>query len=339
MDAAAESVLEKIMRAAPTLHQAGTFSRTTLEAFIRHATARPVHRSAETGSGASTLLLSHISEHHTVFALDAGTGSVRAIQASPLLNQDVVTFVEGPTQLTLPAHTFDEPLQLVLIDGPHAYPFPDLEYYHLYPHLETGALLIVDDIHIPTITNLFEFLSADDMFHLEDVVENTAFFRRTTAETFSPVGDGWFTQRYNLRRFEAIDAELQSGPPPDPIEGTMPSYIDQIGSTKNPASGTIGSEKAGEALRVIGWALDVHRRGPATAVDLVLDGQTYRAAIRFPRADVATAYNDRNYLMAGFYTRLPAAALTPGSHDLEIRVVLSGGRDYYSALRVRFDAV
>jgi hypothetical protein len=121
------------------------------------------------------------------------------VRRSPLLRPDVVTFVEGPTQATLPAYRFTEKLQLVLLDGPHAYPFPDLEYYFLYPHLETGALLILDDIHIPTVHNLFEFLRRDAMFELEEVVEKTAFFTRTGAPVFDPFGDGWQDQNYNAR--------------------------------------------------------------------------------------------------------------------------------------------
>src|SRR4051794_27833732 len=134
-------VLAEVVTVAPELHKAGTFSAATLHAIVRHACARPVQHSVETGSGASTLLFSHVSPHHTVFAIDAGTNSIRGIESSPLLRRDAVTFVEGPTQLTLPRHAFTDPLQLVLIDGPHGYPFPDLEYYYLYPHLDRDALL------------------------------------------------------------------------------------------------------------------------------------------------------------------------------------------------------
>lgn len=79
-----------------------------------------------------------MSRHHTVFALDDGTGSVDNVCRSPLLRKEVVTFVEGPAQVTLPRFHFTEKLQLVLIDGPRGYPFPDLEYFYLYPHMETG---------------------------------------------------------------------------------------------------------------------------------------------------------------------------------------------------------
>ena len=184
---------------APGLHSAGTFPARALEAIASATRKLHIRNSAETGSGASTLLFSHVSEHHTVFALDAGSGSVTNVRRSPLLRPDVVTFVEGPTQLTLPQHRFTGKLQAVLIDGPHGYPFPDLEYYYLYPHLETGALLILDDIHIPTVHNLFQFLRRDAMFKLNEVIGTTALFTRTSAPAFDPLGDGWWQQKYNAR--------------------------------------------------------------------------------------------------------------------------------------------
>jgi hypothetical protein len=149
-------------------------------------------------------LLFHLSEHHTVFTLDVG-GSVANVRRSPLLRGAVVSFVEGPSQRTLPQHHFNEKLQLAVIDGPHAYPFPDLEYYFLYPHLETGALLVLDDIHIRSINNLFQFLRRDEMFRLEEVVRTTAFFTRTDAPTFDPIGDGWREQRYTARTLLRYD--------------------------------------------------------------------------------------------------------------------------------------
>jgi len=113
-----------------------------------------------------------------------------------------VVFVVGPTQRTLPAWRNDKPLEIVLIDGPHAYPFPDLEYYYFYRLLARDALLIVDDIHIPTIGHLYDFLKEDDMFRVVEVVGTTAFFRRTSAALFDPEGDGWWLQKYNTKRFK-----------------------------------------------------------------------------------------------------------------------------------------
>jgi hypothetical protein len=184
------------------------------------STIRIVH-SAETGVGKSTLLLSHASQHHTVFAIEEpGLGdSLAKTRASSLLKRENVDFVTGPTQLTLPRHNFVDRLQFVLIDGPHGYPFPELEYYFFYPHLDENGLLVIDDIHIPTIFRLFSFLREEAMFDFLGVASTTAFFRRNSTPIFHPQGDGWWLQNYNKSRFplQAFDRDhVRPGTRPSP---------------------------------------------------------------------------------------------------------------------------
>lgn len=191
------SLLDQVVAVNESLHKCGTFGPAALRALGKHLSKRRVRYSAETGSGTSTLLFSHCSEQHTAFTIDSGGGSVVNVKASPLLRADKVIWIDGPSQLTLPTFRFTNQLQAALIDGPHAYPFPDLEYYYLYQQLETDALFVLDDIQIRTIHNLYEFLCGDAMFTLEEVVDTTAFFRRTAAPVFSPIGDSWWEQEYN----------------------------------------------------------------------------------------------------------------------------------------------
>ena len=132
--------------------------------------------------------------------LDEG-GSLAAVQASPLLRAANVQFVVGSTQQTLAPHQFTAALDLVLLDGPHAWPFPELEYYAVYPHIAAGGLLIVDDIHIPTIHNMWRFLREDPMWAEVELVGTTGFLRRTAAPTFDPLGDLWHEQPYNSTRY------------------------------------------------------------------------------------------------------------------------------------------
>ena len=339
MTNAQSEVLSEIIRISPTLHTAGTFSVATLDAFVRHVSAKPPQHSVETGAGASTLLLSHLSERHTVFALDGGTGSLQSVQISPLLRRDVVTFVEGPSQTTLPRHEFTHPIQVALIDGPHAYPFPELEYYYLYPHLDTDALLIVDDIHIPTITHLFDFLCADQMFDLQEVVETTAFFRRTDVPTFFPFGDGWQLQRYNQRAFESSRPVRFESVPPERVAIDTPFFLDRLGTISEPMHRRDGTIAGGAELIVSGWALDARGRRPAAAVDLVIDGVIYRVPVGIPRGDVAAVHGDYGYMRCGFSVRFPERFLGAGAHELEMRIVLGGERDYVSAGRVAFTVV
>ena len=179
----------------------GSLRPEVLEAIVRHTGERPVAHSAETGTGKSTLLLSQLSGHHVAFTRDdVGDGdSLPEVRSSPLLRREIVEFVVGSTQETLPAHRFTHPLDVVVIDGPHGFPFTHLEYYFLYPHLAPGALLVLDDVHVRSVNDLFRFLRQDPMFSLIEVVRKTAFFRRTAAPRFDPLGDGWWQQPYNLR--------------------------------------------------------------------------------------------------------------------------------------------
>ncbi len=205
------SVLEAVIELPAEWHGAGTFKPEVLRKLVDHASRLDIRHSLETGTGKSTLLFSHLSAHHMVFAKDdAGDGdSLRAVQESPILHRDSVEFIVGPTQKTLPRYEFKEKLQLALIDGPHGYPFPDLEYYFVYPHVSEGGLLIIDDINIPTVFKLFEFLREDRMFDLLEVIQTTGFFKRTGADTFDPLGDGWWLQEYNRTRFPVQDSAIQ----------------------------------------------------------------------------------------------------------------------------------
>lgn len=198
VSAAAASYLET-----KGVHWSGSLWRDQIEAIERsYNNRRGV--SMETGCGTSTILLSNLSLRHLVFChddRDKDNSSVDFVLSAPIFDRSRTEFVFGPTQCTLPNFRFNDQLDLALIDGPHAFPFPELEYYFIYPHLREDAILIIDDIHIPTIYNLYSFLKEDPMFSLVERVATTAIFRRTQMPTFNPYGDGWQDQEYNKRRF------------------------------------------------------------------------------------------------------------------------------------------
>ena len=131
-------LLTDVLRASRTLHVSGSLSPSALVTLAGKLANKEIRHSAETGAGASTLLFSHCSENHTVFSLDVD-GSISAVRSHKCFHPEATRFIEGPTQKTLPGWHFPDPLQAVLIDGPHAYPFPDLEYFYFYPHLDVGG--------------------------------------------------------------------------------------------------------------------------------------------------------------------------------------------------------
>ncbi len=202
------SIIESIRSLPPNWHANGSLNLAVIDGLFQCADGAV--DTAETGCGKSTLALSHASRRHVVFACDVPPGedpeahSLNKVRNSDLLKEGVCEFVIGSTQQTLPAFRFDRDFDLVLLDGPHGYPFPDLEYYYFYPHIKAGGWFVVDDIHIPSVANMMDVLREDAMFSLERVVRTTAFFRRTEAPMFPPLADGWWEQGYNMRHGVAI---------------------------------------------------------------------------------------------------------------------------------------
>lgn len=193
-----QEAIQKIINLPINWHPLGGLDANTAEAIVRICRDRNIRESVETGAGKSTLLFSHLSDRHTVFALDEGESLSMPIR-SPLLRKEAVTVVEGPSQVTLPKHEFKR-LQLAFIDGPHAYPFPEMEYYYIYPHLDAGGLLIIDDIDIPTINNMYRILRADRMYKQIALVGKTAFLERTAAPILDPITGWWRLQDYNTNK-------------------------------------------------------------------------------------------------------------------------------------------
>jgi len=202
-------------------HRAGAFPTEVLRS-LEALLPRCIKTSAETGCGKSTILFSNLSADHTIFCLDdrryKDDSSVQFYTDCPLTRLDRVRAVFGPTQHTLPRYEHPHSYDVVLIDGPHGWPFPEMEYYSFYPHIAPGGLLILDDCHIPTIGRMADVLAEDEMWHLEGFVSCTGIFRRTDAPLFDPTGDGWWEQRYNRRRISMqSEFHLDEGKPVETV--------------------------------------------------------------------------------------------------------------------------
>ncbi len=208
---------------------AGSLSYGTLKT-IEALMPSGVERTAETGCGRSTIVFSNISADHTVFCLedyDYGEGSsVRYFESSGLFRPETVTRVYGPTQQTLPTYQHAGQYDCVLIDGPHGYPFPDMEYFCFFPWVKVGGLLIIDDVQIASIGRMTDILQEDAMWDLEVLDGYTAIFRRTDAVTLSTTGDDWWLQGYNQRRTEPDKHFFIND------DGIRPSFAEQLKGQK-----------------------------------------------------------------------------------------------------------
>jgi FkbM family methyltransferase len=165
--------------------------------------------SAQTGCGSSTLVFGAYSASHTVFAADdRGSDHSTRDLAERYAEQHPealksVEFVDGVGGQSLFSHLFSS-IDVAFINGPHAYPGPELAYAAFVPHLVSGSMLALHAITIPSIAHLFEVLCVDDHFVLHNVVDTTAFFWRTEVPFVSSDEGRWWLQRHNVQNFPAL---------------------------------------------------------------------------------------------------------------------------------------
>lgn len=159
-------MLGRLLDDSPELHGAGAAANWQLDGRLLEWLAGEVRlggRSLETGCGYSTIVLGQLSAQHTaVSPLAAEHARIDAWCRREDVSLERVRFVEAASERCLPALDLaEESLDLVLIDGDHAFPVPALDWYHTAPLLARGGLLVVDDVHIRACGDVAAFLRAD----------------------------------------------------------------------------------------------------------------------------------------------------------------------------------
>jgi predicted O-methyltransferase YrrM len=118
-------------------------------------------RTLETGAGCSTLVLALCKARHT--AVTPSESEIRRIReyadANGISLADV-NFVPEPSERYLPRGDASE-LDLVLLDGKHAFPWPMLDWFFTADRLKKGGLMLLDDAQMRSVSVLAEFMRAD----------------------------------------------------------------------------------------------------------------------------------------------------------------------------------
>lgn len=120
-------------------------------------------RTAETGSGVSSVLFTAWGAHHRVITPDqAEADEIAAYCAKNDIPTDRLVLDVASSEVALARlDTTDEPLDIFFIDGSHGYPMPIVDWLLGARHLRRGGLLVVDDVNLPAVTLLTTFLDAD----------------------------------------------------------------------------------------------------------------------------------------------------------------------------------
>ena len=161
---------------------------------------KPTMQTLETGCGLSTLVFALAGCLHTAIVPNEAHIIETKKAAKDLgVSFDSVDFIVARSENCLPHFTHSKSLDVVLIDGGHAFPIPFIDWFYTNRILEEGGLLFIDDIDLKTINILYSFLEQQPEWELLKVIHKTAVYRKLEKTEIEDVWDYWQKQPFNDR--------------------------------------------------------------------------------------------------------------------------------------------
>lgn len=152
-------------------------------------------RTLETGAGCSTLVFADKGSRHTAITpSEAEIQRITNYATKHMIVMQKVRFVALPSEAYLPTCE-DKDLDLVLLDGKHAFPWPIVDWFFVADRLKEGGLLLLDDTQMRSVSLLVEFLNAEPGWKFfRDFSGKTIAFQKTKATVLDVA---WHMQPWN----------------------------------------------------------------------------------------------------------------------------------------------
>ena len=155
--------LQKLLENPPLIHKkaSGEAISWQLSDEILHYIDQNVSEDSttvETGAGISTILFAIKGSNHTcICPSQPQVDRIKAYCQQRQINIEKIEFKVDCSEDVLPSLKIDE-IDLVLIDGSHAFPIPFIDWYYTYRKLSVGGTMIIDDTQLWTGLVLKQFL-------------------------------------------------------------------------------------------------------------------------------------------------------------------------------------
>lgn len=152
----------------------------------------------ETGAGVSTVLFAlKCAKHTCIVPFEREVNRIKTYCCEHKIATDKITFEMAYSDRCLPNLKTDG-LDLILIDGGHAFPIPFLDWFYTADRLKVGGLLLIDDTQLWTGHSLKMFLLQEPEWKLEvDFPPKTVVFKKVGIPAYTKDA---FDQPYVLDR-------------------------------------------------------------------------------------------------------------------------------------------
>lgn len=154
----------------------------------------------ETGAGASTVVFLAAGAVHTAISPAAHEPErIRAWCQSHSVDTSGYTHLLGSSTGILPTLE-SAPLDVVLVDGDHAFPTPSLDWYYATRHLRAGGVVILDDLQLWPCSIVADFLGDEEGWERIARTGRHAVFR-ATRPGIELTSRWWGEQGHVMRHF------------------------------------------------------------------------------------------------------------------------------------------
>jgi len=203
----AESYLSRQTAAQLTQQKRACYGIEQAVALFLWNEVEPGSHTLETGAGISTLIFAmRGATHQAITPNEPETEAIRQYAAGKNISFDKVKFVIESSDSYLPKAELP-PLDLIFLDGKHAFPWPIIDWFYTAERLKEGGLMVLDDTDMPPVKVLTDFLQADTRWETVQTFNRTITFRKID-ENIHDVAwhmQPWVTRHYNksfLSRFK-----------------------------------------------------------------------------------------------------------------------------------------
>jgi Methyltransferase domain len=197
--AAARTPLQELLADLPKLHswggekQVGGLNTVIGDRLISELQRYDSPRVIETGAGATTLLFCCLDPGGLVsIAPDADLRDrIFAEAAKRQISLKRLFFVCDRSELALPRIAADRNrFDIGLIDGSHNWPSVFVDFCYINMMMPAGGTLFVDDVHLYSVSQLFNLLRQQEQFEHVALDDKMATFRKLVDRPFLPEWNG-----------------------------------------------------------------------------------------------------------------------------------------------------
>lgn len=177
-----QTLVDRIRARPPLVHSAGSRYWGLAWPALRwlEENVQPGMTTLETGSGASTIVFASRGARHTAISPDPGEHEgIKRYCAENGIATDDLSFFAGSSHEVLRDQWQPEPLDVVLVDGAHGFPYPVLDWWFTERHVKVGGRVLLDDAYLTSVNVVARYLRHSPSWALESVAgQRTPCFRK-----------------------------------------------------------------------------------------------------------------------------------------------------------------